>query len=261
VCGPGDGFVYYACHDSVNENSIAEGLEGYGFTGWGDNNTVRGGIAIANNGGLFNGTSSATSSQGLNFTLSNFVGINNNGTCIYLRPSSAVVDGVTCLGNQVIADNSITNGLSSFNVTLRNALVQNTSGNSGFYLGQDNGPFTTSLIEYSQAWNTGGFNGGWTLPNPPQNVNPNIGSCIVYVPSTAAFKGKGKAGADIGGNIIYAYQDGTLSSNKLWNSSTGKMNYGPVVVPGINDSSTGLVRDTAGSRLNVATAGCLPAGY
>jgi len=264
VCGPGDGFVFYDCHDSVNENSVAEGLQGYGFTGWGNNNTVRGGIALHNDGGLFNGTASSTSSQGLNFSLSNFIGVSNNGTCIYLRPQGAVVDGVTCLANSVAADNSIMNGISSFNLTIRNAMVKDTS-NSGFYLGQSNGSFTTKLIEYSQAWNTAGINGGWTLSNtpmsPPGDVNPAIGSCVVYVPSTGAFKGKGKGGADVGANVIYAYQDGILTSSKLWNSSTGKMNYGPPVVNGVNDSSTGLVRDTLASRLNITASGCLPAGY
>src|SRR5947199_1201589 len=209
VCGPGDGFVFYDCHDSVNENSVAEGLQGYGFTGWGNNNTVRGGIALYNDGGLFNGTASSTGSQGLNFTLSNFIGVSNNGTCIYLRPQSAVVDGVTCLANSVAADNSIMNGISSFNLTIRNAMVKDTS-NSGFYLGQSNGSFTTKLLEYNQVWNTAGINGGWTMSNtptsPPGDVNPAIGSCVVYVPSTAASRGKGKAGADVGGNIIYAYQ-------------------------------------------------------
>jgi hypothetical protein len=263
--GPGDGFVFYSCRDSVNENSIAEGLNGYGFTGWGNNNTVRGAIAINNNGGLFNGTASSTSDQGQNFTLAGYVGISNNGTCAYFRPAGTyIVDGVTCIGNQVVADNSVTNGSSSFNVTIRNAMVKDTS-NSGFYLDQFNGSFTTKLVEYSQAWNSGGINGGWTLsntpPSPPGDVTPGIGSCLVYVPDNSAFKGKGKGGADVGANIIYAHQNGTLTSNKLWNSSTGKMVYGPPVVNGVNDSSTGLVRDTLGSRLNITAAGCLPSGY
>jgi len=263
--GPGDGFVFYSCRDSANENSIAEGLHGYGFTGWGDNNAIRGAIALNNGGGLFNGTASSTADQGRNFTLTGYLGITNNGTCAYFRPAGTyVIDGVTCIGNSVAADNSIINGISSFNVTIRNAMVKDTS-NSGFYLGQSNGSFTTKLLEYSQAWNTSGINGGWTMSNtptsPPGDVNPAIGSCVVYVPSTGAFKGNGKGGADVGANVIYAYQDGILTSSKLWNSSTGKINYGPPVVNGVNDSSTGLVRDTLGSRLNITASGCLPAGY
>jgi hypothetical protein len=262
--GPGDGFVFYSCRDSINENSIAEGLDGYGFTGWGNNNAIRGAIAMNNNGGLFNGTASSTADQGQNFTLTGYVGVANNGTCAYFRPAgNYVVEGVTCIGNQVMADNSITNGSSSFGVTIRNAMVKDVS-HSGFYLGQSNGSFTTKLVEYSEAWNTGGINGGWTLNNTPPgpgDVDPGIGSCMVYVPDTSAYKGRGKGGADVGANVIYAYQDGALTSNKLWNSSTGKMRYGPPVVAGVNDSSTGFVRDTVGSRLNITTSGCLPAGY
>jgi hypothetical protein len=262
--GPADGFVFYSCRDSLNENSIAEGLHGYGFAGWGNNNAVRGAIAINNDGGLFNGTASSTADQGENFTLTDYVGVANNGTCTYLRPAgSYLVDGVTCIGDQVVADNNITNGSSSFGVTIRNAMVKDVS-NSGFYLSQSNGSFATNEIEYSHAWNTGGINGGWTVSNTPPSpgdVDPAIGSCIVYIPDGSAFKRNGKGGADVGANIIYAYHDGVLTSNKLWNSSTGEMNYGPPVVNGVNDPSTGLVRQTLGSRLNITTPGCLPAGY
>lgn len=264
--GPGDGFVFYSCRDSMNENSIAEGLNGYGFTGWGDNNAVRGAIAINNDGGLFNGTSSALGNLGSNFELSGYLGITNSGTCAYFRPSgNYTIDGVSCISNQIVADNDPANGETDFNLTIRNTMVKDTDPSSGFYLGTQNPAFTTKLIEYSQAYNTGGINGGWdtsnTPPNPPGNVDPNIGSCRVFVPTTGAYKAKGLNGADIGANIVYTWQHGLLTTNELWDSSTGKMKYGPPVVAGVNDSSTGLVRDTLGTRLNITSAGCLPAGY
>lgn len=180
--GPGDGFVFYSCYGSANDNSIAEGLIGYGFTGWGDNNRVAGIIALDNNGGVFNGTASSTTDQGKDFHLNGYVGIRNNNTCLYVRAVGAyVLDDLFCVANQIV--------LEGVPVTITNAV---------------------------------------TVPS----ANCYLKNSTLYTPGGA----------------------------KLWNSATGKMNFGPVVVQGVNSPSTGLVRDTVGQRLNV-TPSCLPPGY
>ncbi len=181
--GPGDGYVFYSCYNSANENSIAEGLLGYGFTGWGDNNRVAGIIALDNNGGVFNGTASSTTDQGTNFNLNGLVGIRNAGTCLYVRATGVyVLDDIFCVGNSITTEGTGTIKLTN-NITVPSA-------------------------------------------------NCYLKNSTLYTPGGA----------------------------KLWNSSTGKMNYGPVVVQGVNDPSTGKVRDTVGQRLNVIPS-CLPAGY
>src|SRR5205823_6376328 len=161
------------------ENSIAEGIAGYGFTGWGNNNRNFGSIARANNGGLFNGASSSIASQeGDNFTLKDYVGVDDTaGVCISLRPPHATLTGVTCIRNGIGADATFIDG-GQANVTFTNALVKDAS--FGFAIDETLAAlqFTTKSIQYSQAFNSGSnYSGAWVLsntpPNPPGNVNPN----------------------------------------------------------------------------------------
>lgn len=65
-------------------------------------------------------------------------------------------------------------------------------------------------------------------------------NCPAFVSdSTTQLKGQGQGGADIGGNILFAYVNGVLdSTKKLWNSATGAINtavWGGAVVAGVND--------------------------
>jgi hypothetical protein len=80
------------------------------------------------------------------------------------------------------------------------------------------------------------------------------GQCIVYVPSKSNMKGAGKDRADIGANIIYRYENGVLTSKKLWNQSTGQFPCG-AVVKGVNDTSGSSCVDVH-KRLNVGVNGC-----
>ena len=66
-------------------------------------------------------------------------------------------------------------------------------------------------------------------------------------------------GADIGANILYRYQNGVLTGERLWDASAGSFPCGAVVT-GVNDGSTRCTN--VHDRLNVNTNGCpFPAGY
>jgi len=82
--------------------------------------------------------------------------------------------------------------------------------------------------------------------------------CIVYVPAGSNMKGAGEDGKDIGANIIYRYENGTLTSTKLWNQSTGQFPCGATVV-GVNDDSTfpNSACVNVHKRLNVGVNGCM----
>ena len=86
------------------------------------------------------------------------------------------------------------------------------------------------------------------------NVDPNLGSCKVFIPRTSYLKSKGKDGEDIGANVLYRYQDGKISNQLLWNSNTGNFPHG-AQVSGINNISGHSAYDVH-KRLNVNANGC-----
>jgi hypothetical protein len=67
----------------------------------------------------------------------------------------------------------------------------------------------------------------------------------------------GFSGNDIGANIVYKYENGTLTDTKLWNQSTGAFPCGATIT-GVNDDAT--FPDSAcvnvHKRLNVGVNGC-----
>jgi hypothetical protein len=69
----------------------------------------------------------------------------------------------------------------------------------------------------------------------------------------------GAGGGPIGANILYRYEDGTLTTEPLWDPATRAFPCG-AVIPDIND---GAIRCTnLHTRLGVTGSGCvLPAGY
>jgi len=117
-------------------------------------------------------------------------------------------------------------------------------------------------IEYTNAFN-------WTTAYVPtsgdaygsfsynKSTDPGLGGCIIYIPDSSPMKGAGKNGEDIGANVIYRYEDGLLTNEKLWDQTTGQFPCG-AVVDGVNDdlnfpdSSCINVH----KRLNVGVNGC-----
>jgi hypothetical protein len=73
-------------------------------------------------------------------------------------------------------------------------------------------------------------------------------------------KTAGRNGADIGATILYRYQNGSLTSQPLWDTLTGAFPSG-VLVTGVNDVAAQSAFDVH-RRLNVNVAGCaFPLGY
>ena len=85
------------------------------------------------------------------------------------------------------------------------------------------------------------------------SVDPQMGSCKLWLPDNSPMKGAGVGGADIGANILYAYENGVLTSNKLWNTD-GSFAFSGVIVPGVNDIPGSLF--DIQNRLNINTNGC-----
>ena len=85
-------------------------------------------------------------------------------------------------------------------------------------------------------------------------VDPQMGSCIVFIPQSSPMKGAGKNGEDIGANILKRYEDGVLTDQTLWDADTGAFPCG-AIVSGLNDVSSSSCFDVH-ERLNVNANGC-----
>jgi len=63
---------------------------------------------------------------------------------------------------------------------------------------------------------------------------PNDDACVAYLGRESLLRGAAGADGDVGANVLYRYQDGTLTAQPLWDLVTGAFPCG-AVVPGIND--------------------------
>jgi hypothetical protein len=82
----------------------------------------------------------------------------------------------------------------------------------------------------------------------------NQDACVAYLGPNSQLRGAAGADGDVGANVVYRYQDGTLTREPLWDPLTGAFPCG-ALVPGINDdpsqSCIGLHE-----RLRVGNAEC-----
>jgi len=84
-------------------------------------------------------------------------------------------------------------------------------------------------------------------------VGLGSGECLMWIPAGSPMKGAGTSGRDIGATIRNRYQNGTLTSTPLWNTTSGAFPCGAIVA-GVNDGS--IACSNLHRRLNVNTNGC-----
>jgi hypothetical protein len=91
--------------------------------------------------------------------------------------------------------------------------------------------------------------------------NPVLGQCLIAIPASSPMHNAGVGGTvDIGGNVVFQYSGGVLTSTPLW-SVTNQFTGCGAIVAGVNDIAGQSCSDV-GVRLHVGTAnGCtLPGG-
>lgn len=156
-------------------------------------------------------------------------------------------------------NNSI-GGSPPFTFTVKNTLAVNI-GAQAFWV--DDTQYTSWLIDYANVHNSGtAFVPAATDARITNEslIDPQLGTCKVWLPDTSPMKGAGEGGADIGATILYRYEGGTLTSEPLWNPSTGAFPCG-VQIEGVNDIAGSSCFDVH-ERLNVNTNGCsFPSGF
>jgi hypothetical protein len=99
-----------------------------------------------------------------------------------------------------------------------------------------------------------------SLAEPVGDIGFAIDQCAVFVPAGSTMKGRGEAGADVGANVLYRYEDGEITTVPLWDPESGSFPCG-AIVPGINDDPAHACVGVH-QRLNVGVNGCaLPDEY
>src|SRR5579885_2163922 len=265
-----EGIVCYASDGCIVENSISEGNDQISVGRNGDTNPPNkalGDISLNELSGLDNFSATANSTDISNGVFyENDVIIGSTSGLLESSVKNAIARNITLYKNGTglvashfgsLADNAIPG--TSFTAT--NILSFNNTG-AAFCVNTNTYPGTSWLIEYSS---TGG---GGTSPSTssqfqhmfnsaPTGMGLGANQCIVYVPSWSNMKGAGKNGADIGANIIYRYEDGILTDQKLWDQTTGQFPCG-ATIKGVNDDATFPNSSCVNvhKRLNVGVNGC-----
>jgi hypothetical protein len=98
-----------------------------------------------------------------------------------------------------------------------------------------------------------------SMSTAPTNVGMGAGQCIAWIPGTSSMAHAGADGGPIGANILFRYENGTETTQPLWDPATRAFPCG-AVVPGVND---GPIRcSNIHERLGITGSGCpLPPGY
>jgi hypothetical protein len=280
------GFNLGGTSDSIVENSITEHLTG-GFVAsggtvfdgqpGGHNNMFLGSISL-------NDAKSAeiwTDNGGpvVNNLYKDFVayGASKGASLLFHSPVGLGIENVTILGSTydgMQAHQTVScTGLGGCGVRVLNSLSSN-NGWRGFLRetpvawtveyanGFNNaaGNYSVNSTNVTESISDSGGDVRNSLSVAPTGMGLGTGQCLLWVPSGSNMKGAGLGGADIGANILYRYENGRLTSQPLWDRTTGEFPRGAIVA-GVNDTPGDSPFDIH-TRLNVNRNGCsFPAGY
>jgi hypothetical protein len=281
------GFRLSGTANSFVENSLTEhatgGFDGHSDTtfdgepgGW--NNQFLGSISLND---YKSADFSAQAGPTFNNLYKDFVsyGTMNAPSIRPQSPTELRFENATILGNTAsngvfaTGSSSCSNFPGGCSIRLMNTLVANNNGTGMQRVNQ-----IAWTIEFSNSFNNPSGNyivnssalaesisdGSGDVQNSlsvaPTGMGLGAGQCLVWVPASSNMKGAGKNGADIGANVLYRYESGTLTSQPLWDRTTGAFPRG-AIVPGLNDVPGDSLFDVH-ARLNVNRNGCaFPAGY
>ena len=274
--GQGDhGVIAYSGHDNIIENNIVEntntGFESISAKSVADsgNNRFYGNIARKTNSGISWVPKDPFEIVGpTNNIAVNFVSIDNSNVAVWPRAGfNNRCDNCTVIGDLSTAFKADTTACTGpdcpyprtdFSFYGTNNLALRSSG-AGFSISDQTGGWGLDYVNtftHATAYNPA------SSPNLTNNttVDPQLGACKVFIPNSSPMKRAGKGGADIGANVLYAYENGTLTQKPLWEPGTGRFPCG-AIIPGVNDISGQSCFDVH-KRLNVNQNGCnLPSDY
>jgi hypothetical protein len=85
-------------------------------------------------------------------------------------------------------------------------------------------------------------------------LDPALGGCLVYLPAASPLRGAGAGARDVGAEVVNRYEDGLLTTTRLWDAVTGAFPCGATVA-GLNDDPTQSCIGVH-QRLHVGAGGC-----
>jgi len=291
VSSEGGGNILYGSSDSIFENVIGEGVYGINIAG--------GTVYDGSPGGYHNkilGTISLNSLYGSTIRARKFSGpvlplghnlvkdtviVRAQGVGLFSRGAADTqlenVSVFATVGDGgVVGDEDLAEGTpcsanpEGCSIFAKNLL---SVGNGGMGMQVKTSVMKSWSLESSNLWNNSGgnFPTAETLGDDAGNIRQSrsvapsamgtgSGQCMLWVPDGSNMKGAGAGGADIGANVLRRYQDGVLTSQRLWDRTTGAFPCGAVVA-GVNDDPSNSCIGVH-KRLNVNTNGCsFPASY
>ena len=273
--GRGDeGMTLYQTTDSIVENCISEGNEFFGNSG--QRNHYLGSISLDNLYGFVVGHHCCDDfMEARDNTYVNNVAVGSQYHGFLTQSDVNVfVDHLTSMNsteyyglysNNKYSDNRSSDPVVTWMVypslAVRNSLFLNNNIH-GIRVNEDHAEdYAYRKFEYLNSYGHGQNYGPGLDPVKPEDVkeqlsevDPQLGTCIVFIPRDSPMKGAGKNGEDIGANILYRYEDGILTDQPLWDPVTGAFPCG-AIVPGLNDVPGSSCFDVH-ERLNVNANGC-----
>lgn len=264
----------YPDHDSIIENNVGENnetmmdIEDAYAPYAGDNEKFYGNISLNDIYGILDkarGNTDAYTAH--NVFYQDVIVVNPISAAAYWRsPGSAACNRCSFIN---VSNNPISNfiadqdplavGGGSYTVNVQNSLSvgATAAGAYGFFVNTSSGTWNMTLSDLDANQNNINFS---PQPQNGSTQNPQLGSCLAWVPAGSVLKGAGSNGSDIGASVLYQYVNGTLTSTPLWDPATGEFPHG-ATVSGLNDVAGASAFDVS-NRLHVGTAGCpLPSGY
>jgi hypothetical protein len=193
-------------------------------------------------------------------TIENMTVMNNSAANSYAfvadqeRDCTIYPNGCGFVVRNSLVANNVARGFGS-STPVNNWLFEysNAFGNAAGNFLRNSGAITEALND-----NAGNVRNSMSVA--PSGMGLGAGQCLLWVPASSNMKGAGMGGGDIGANILYRYENGTLTTQRLWDRTTGEFPHGAVVA-GVNDVPGGSLFDIH-TRLNVNRNGCaFPAGY
>ena len=263
------GFLFYPGSNNIVENSISEG-NAVGFrvlarNGTADDNRFYGNISLKELIGGFVTAGGITEERTPHRILfENFASINSERGLDLRSVKENYCNNCTLMGgddrglNVVQSGGIDESGNGPFSFFSENLLTINNS-ERGIYIKPeiqswiiDSVNSFNNLYDYFPLVSNNYLN--------KQSNDPQLGSCLVYIPDSSPMKGAGLNGEDIGANILYRYQDGMLTNEPLWDLVTGAFPCG-AIIPDVNDIPGSSCFDVH-ERLNVNVSSCpYPSGY
>lgn len=268
----------YPDHDSIIENNIAENGEDMmdieaAFVPYAsDNEKFYGNISLGDEYGVLDkarGSSDGYTAH--NALYQDIVIINPRYVGAYWRSAASatcshcsfIVTGSSPISNFIADRDPRDIGSGSYAVNVNNSLAINATqvGSYGFFVNTASGGYWSGGLNKAHAYNNyvNVSARGLSQVNI-SSYNPYLGACLVWIPNSSPLKGAGSNGTDIGANVLHRYQNGVLTTARLWDAVTGQFPHG-ATVRGLNDVAGSSAFDV-NLRLHVNSSGCsFPSGF